>query len=424
MSDDYKLSSEEFMDLSKALEQHHAVFYKLWTTGEPFYDESIPTAAVYFDAITGDEINFAINKEFWETLSFPEKCFVISHECLHIVLNHGFRSLHLPKTHAEIINIAQDFVVNHALVNLYGFVREEIDPENKYFWVDKLPPQFGEVPDNESFEYYYNLLQELTEEQEEEVKGSGESPDSHENLEDASSINEELNDSLSDDEKETLKDLIEKECPEEISRGSSGTGTWQFANVEPVKKKRKWESVINKWAMKRIKKTETEYDQWAILDRRYSLLPRNMFIPSTFEVEDVEEEEDRIEVWFFQDTSGSCYGYFNRFFKAAKSLPPEKFSVRLFAFSMVVDEVDMKEGKLPRGGGTSFYIIEREIQNIVRSENIEYPKAVFVITDGMGDFVRPQYPERWYWFLTDGYNFFSQRCIPKESNTYNLRDFE
>lgn len=52
---------------------------------------------------------------------------------------------------------------------------------------------------------------------------------------------------------------------------------------------------------------------------------------------------------------------------------------------------------------------------------MRYPEAVFVITDGYGNRVKPARPEKWYWFLTPGG---SRYCIPKECNIYNLQDYE
>jgi hypothetical protein len=57
----------------------------------------------------------------------------------------------------------------------------------------------------------------------------------------------------------------------------------------------------------------------------------------------------------------------------------------------------------------------------MRNENSAYPKAVFIISDGQGSFVTPEFPDRWHWFLTDRG---SQRFISDESKVYKLRDFE
>jgi predicted metal-dependent peptidase len=85
-----------------------------------------------------------------------------------------------------------------------------------------------------------------------------------------------------------------------------------------------------------------------------------------------------------------------------------------------VEETSLKSNKIYGGGGTSFNIMENKIQSIMKSENKKYPKAVFVITDGYGNKVSPEKPEKWYWFLSANYTHY----IPSQSKTYKLSDFE
>ncbi len=145
-----------------------------------------------------------------------------------------------------------------------------------------------------------------------------------------------------------------------------------------------------------------------------------MFLPSEMEVEDIDKEKNKIEVWFFQDTSGSCSGFAKRFFKAAESLPKDRFNVRMHCFDTRVYETSLEERKLYGFGGTSFTCIENYIQRRIAKENLQYPKAVFIITDGYGNDVHPEHPEVWHWFLSSGY----KSHIPKQSKTYLLRNFE
>ena len=69
---------------------------------------------------------------------------------------------------------------------------------------------------------------------------------------------------------------------------------------------------------------------------------------------------------------------------------------------------------------TSFSILEDKCIQICKNDVSNYPKAVFVISDGYGDCVNPVKPKNWYWFL-DPYN---TNYIPKECNTFKLTDFE
>jgi hypothetical protein len=137
-------------------------------------------------------------------------------------------------------------------------------------------------------------------------------------------------------------------------------------------------------------------------------------------MDEKEEEQKKITVFFFMDTSGSCWGLKDRFFRAARSLPPEKFDIRLFCFDTQVQETDIESGRIYGGGGTAFDIIESKIQTTCRNEKIKYPKAVWIMTDGMGSRVNPEKPDRWYWFLSHDYRYY----IPKESSIHMLKDFE
>ena len=50
-----------------------------------------------------------------------------------------------------------DVVVNHLLVDQFGFDRQQVDPKNQLCWLDTV---FGKkyVAPDETFEYYFNLL--------------------------------------------------------------------------------------------------------------------------------------------------------------------------------------------------------------------------------------------------------------------------
>jgi predicted metal-dependent peptidase len=407
------LDFEEFLALARALEQHHAIFDRLWTMGKPVFTDKILTATVFFDSV-GETIDFQINPDFWATLTDVQKQFTISHECLHVILYHGIRTAYLTEDEMKIANLALDIVVNHALVDRFGFKREEVDPENKYCWVDtvfkKDPPESGKY-----YEFYYNLIEKNFAEM------GGIVMDSHDGL---SSFNtpefeDKLKSLASVEELESLSEFVEAQTKDIESQaqeaGCNPGNTFITVKIGKVKHKKKWETVIKRWASKYLK--EDDVEQWARRNRRLVFMPDDFMIPSDQEVDSF--EKDRIQVWFFQDTSGSCSGFVDRFFKAAKSLPPERFDVKMHCFDTQVYETTLASGRLYGFGGTTFSCIERYIQNYIRKNNLSYPKAVFIITDGYGDYVHPEKADKWYWFI-DGSNY----LVPKESHTFNLRDFE
>ena len=429
-----RISNQEWFEISLALEPFHAVFYKLWQMGKPIFNEEIETAAVQFDEV-GNFIWFHFNPSFWKRLKFSDKLFTICHEALHIVLNHGIRTRDSRKTNGQAANVALDVVVNHTLVKNFGFNREDIEDWSEFCWVDTVFKNKNPTPpDNEMFEYYYNLFEKTY-----GKNGMGESGpglvDDHDSMKEGSEnwnkVIDNLNSGMTEEEKESLKSTVEKHFqgePEqknktEDKKAGSGTGgQWTFAGTSHVQKKAKWETIIKKWSKKYINDKEKDQEQWTRLNRRMVLLPVDMFLPSDMEVFDYENEKTKIDVWFFLDTSGSCWDLKDRFFNAASSLPEKRFDIKLLCFDTAVKETTLESKKIYGGGGTSFHILEAEVQKQIKEEKIKkYPDAIFVITDGYGNTIKPEKPDRWHFFLTEGgiKNYIDPNC-----NFYFLKDFE
>jgi hypothetical protein len=223
-------------------------------------------------------------------------------------------------------------------------------------------------------------------------------------------------------EKESVRDVLQRhtEQGEDDGQqaGNSAGGQWKFVDVGPQARKKKWESVIKQWSKKYKDGDFKDRDQWARTARRFATIGENMFLPTSQEVE--VPKKSKVDVWFFQDTSGSCRGYIDRFFAAALTLDPKKFDIKLCCFDTRVYETTLESRKLYGFGGTRFDIIEDYIQAKIKSDNLPYPEAVFVITDGYGNVVQPEKPSSWYWFLTVDYRY----CLPKDSNIFPLSQFE
>ena len=429
-----ELSSEEFLKLSRDMEVYHGVFSQLWKMGRPRLDPKAKTAFVAFNK-DGNCIDFCFAPEFWKGCSDTQRQFVTCHESLHVIYGHGRRGRGLDK---NIANKAMDIVINEGLVEQFGFDRKVIDPTNKYCWINTVFKAPSKVERDKCFEYYYELLKEQrkgeSKDQSESGQGgggeAGELVDSHEGLdsfdeETMDEIAEEIKNSMSQEELESLADKLKdteqpKEQDKENMRGTIAGQIKSYVIEVKVVKKKKWETIIKKWARKYLKSTNRDTEQWAMTNRRLTMLPKDMFIPSDFETDDREKEEYRIQVWFFLDTSGSCQHLSDRFWNAARSLPEDRFNIRLFCFDTKVYDIDFKDKTLYGFGGTSFDIIENKIQEETVQKNIKYPDACFIVTDGYGNRVNPEKPERWYWFLSQDY----RECIPKECKIYPLRDFE
>lgn len=439
-----ELSIDEWAELSNGLTEFHNIFYRFWTVCRPVFNTKTKTAAVAFDK-EGNCVEFMINYEFWQTLSLPQKLFIISHECLHLILNHGKRAKRI-FSKGEIerfkLNVAMDICVNEALIDRYGFSRSEIDPDNRYVWADKVGAELGipNLPTDRCFEYYYNLFKTAPDTPF-QAPGGGGSPAVGETVDDHSEGNEDdgelgsqtlerLSEEMDEGEKQDLenalrgeRNTLQKDIAEDsrdFQAGSDPLGHTFSLTIENVKVKQKWETIIRKWASKCMIMDVKENEQWAKTARRFSLLDRSLSLPFDMEVEAKSKQQRKIDVWFFLDTSGSCIHLAGRFFKAAMSLPKNRFNVHLYCFDTKVYPSDLKNRVVTGGGGTKFHIIENYIIKHTVNKDLPYPHGVFVITDGGGTDVNPKKPGNWHWFMSE----MELRNIPPSCHVYNLKDFE
>jgi predicted metal-dependent peptidase len=407
------ITAEHWNRLAKGLEQHHALFYQCWAMGKPIFTTEIDTAAVRFDQ-AGDYLAFLFNPMFWTMLDDYNRTFVISHECLHVTLNHGARTSSAGRQNDEVVNHMLDVVVNHTLVENFGFDRDKIMDWKNLCWVDTVFPKKLQLSTSQSFEYYYNMVPQAR-----SNFGGAKPLDNHGKFRKAGFEDaiEKLNKSMSQEDKQTLGPLLSKHFAKDPKK-PEGTGCWTMVNVGPPKVKRKWETVIQKWSQRYMKRDQQDKEQWTRQSRRLACIDSRLLLPTDAQMDHL--KRDRHPVWFYLDTSGSCWNFKDRFFTAAMSLSPKHFDVRVFCFDEAVQETPLQSKKVYGGGGTSFSCIEDHIQRTIKDEGTAYPEAVWLLTDGVGNAVHPAKPQNWYWFLT----FNHRRFIPPESKVYNLTDFE
>jgi hypothetical protein len=365
---------------------------------------------------------------------------------------HGLRINLLTKPEElQTANLALDIVVNHFLTDVLGFDRANVDPpvppedltpeQRKQFpngfpdgrlcWIESVFPDPKRRPSvGQSFEYYHTLVKKEIEQNPNGAAGQMSSIDDHSGLNsfNNATFEKKMKESLDRTDQDALdqtpqfKEMAKKELEDPKNKavakqaGIDAGNSWIIVKVKKVIPKRKWETVIKNWASKYLQEKVAE--QWQKTHRRMVNMPKDFLIPSEHEIE--EYEKNRIPVWFFQDTSGSCAHLAERFFNAAQTLPEDRFIVKMHCFDTKVYETDLKSKKLYGFGGTSFTCIEQYIQDQVRKTRCAYPDACFIITDGYGDRVSPEKPQRWFWFLSESY----KDCIPKESKTFMLTDFE
>lgn len=237
---------------------------------------------------------------------------------------------------------------------------------------------------------------------------------------------------------EELRDLVQK----------AGYGLGQDFTVPRPRfvPKPRWETIIKQWIKKTVDEFARSEDNWFGDKRTMSWMQDLTWVKEDEIMLPGEDREStdihKIPVLLFLDTSGSCYEYAPRFIQAALSFPPEYFDVEVWGFTTSVYPIDFhKKNVKLKTGGTRFDILE----DLCRKKTT-YPHKVFVITDGWGNHINPQYPERWLWFMTESYRYNKDTTDPEvkkpfgqinpslvpsyishlggKSKFYNLGDFE
>lgn len=412
---------DEKIDMSIELQKYHYIFRAFWDLGEPIIVDntsSIKTAAISFDE-KGNGLNLLINKNFWGSLNKISKSFIICHECLHFILEHGKRFVeYFNRPEHEYVNIAADIVINELLINSFEFEFEKLDDflQKEGCFIHTVFNESDNIKKGESVNYYLNkLIQKFPEVDSMNSKGITKHILTEEDLKNIKEILEDngLFDSIDGD----LKEILEGAFPE-----GSLTGNGTYHTVEPKKERNKFEEIIKKWTKKKLKEDFHYVERWDRESLRYGNLisQTNIKLPSISMKYNEYNEYDMLDVFLFLDSSNSCIKYKDIFFTVAANMNPNKFNIRLFSFDTKVKELDIKTKRVYGGGGTRFNIIENKIQEIKNKEKIKYPEAVFIITDGYGNLVYPEKPENWYWFMTSGY---SANYIPKKSQWFELKKY-
>lgn len=423
------------------LSNFHRLFYAVFELGKPLHTKQIETAAVGLNTHTG-EINFLINPDFFYKLGEQEQLFIICHEALHIVLSHISRSMDY-KLDPQLSNIAQDIVINETLVTDFGFHRKSLNFGVTLCFIDTVftKEQINkyQIVHGKSFEFYYELLKKFEKYLPKVVvldfhlsndSGGGMVlKDEHGNP--IIDIPQEISDQLTSKighqlTSEEIEDLLEKLHENYESRGSGGYGRGTGSNGSPLsialdeKKKRPWVQLIKKKIATLQKTTEKRNETFKFRPRRITNLSEDLHLPETRF--DETKENDKFNIVFFLDASGSCVRHKDKFFNLVRTIPEDKFYVTLFSFDSSTYRLDIKKPTVKGGGGTSFSVLEKTVQDLIKTDKQfkkKYPDLVFILSDGDGDQVFPEKPERWYFLLTKN----QTNCIPKKANVILISDF-
>lgn len=419
------------------LTDYHRLFYAIFELGTPIYTEQIKTAAVGLNLGTG-KINFMINPKFFFGLASKEQLFILCHEAMHVLLSHIDRSLRYDLDN-YISNIAQDIVINETLVGEFGFNKTSLNFGVTLCFIDTV---FTEeqikkhhIVPGKSFEFYYDLLIQYKNEISKntvllDFHLDGNSLNGDMVLKDGDGniiveIPSEIADSIADKigynlSQEELEDLINA-LKDSYQQHGTGSGGNPLAIKLEEKKKRPWERLIKNKIASLQKTIEKNNETFKFRPRRIVNLPEELHLPEIRE--EKFQKNDKFNIVFFIDSSGSCLKYQSKFFNLVRSIPEKKFNVKVYSFDSKTYLLDMKKLETKGGGGTFFHILEEKVQDLKINDKDykkKYPDLVFILSDGDGNDVYPEKPDRWYFLLTRN----NTQHIPKKANIILVKDFE
>lgn len=398
--------------IARELEEYHRVFDVFWGLAATYFvgdNHRVKTAAVVFH---DRSCHMLISQRFWDQLNSDERLFVILHECLHVMLDHGIRNgRFLPGATPDLVNKAQDITINEMICDLFGFVRVSFRGWERLCWIDTCFKDPSVVKRNQSFLYYLEKLIEHGDSaggqplDDHGVGADGLDGDSAGTADgDPDQLAETLGRVLTDAELEYLLGSMRLRDPDDSGTKGRGIGLSPFRVLlkqrEPAQVD--FNEVVKGLKRNALTKLAREQGTYARSNRRlYGSGP--LVLPGS---EPLRPHTGRLITLVFFDVSGSVMPHLSRFAAVKDAFEREKatFDVRTYAFDTVVKPVRVGE-PLAVGGGTSFDIIEDECQRVAKADG-RYPDCVVVITDGYGSEVAPEHPGRWVWLLTTGYREF------------------
>jgi hypothetical protein len=399
---------EEFRELARELEGISELFACLHKVGSPDFGEEFPTAAIAFSP-TGEPLRFHFNGPWWDGLPHYDRTFVVCHEMLHVALRHGMRSRAMEDS--RLANIAADLVVNHLLVEKFGFHRQLLQNPDRICWVDLIYPQTMPFPPTSlTMEQHYDRLTSRRISAELEPldqhifqRGQQGSLDSRRGPAEIDAI---LSGLSTEARREFLRKVGDHVGPFPGVNPGNDWASAAGARVPLVP----WDQILTRRL--RLNREVKEVSTWRKAPRRLAGFSETL-LPSDQEEWVRTRSLENQEVVFFLDSSASVFSERAAFFAVARSLAQAGNRVTLCSFDTRVHELDIRTPMVAGGGGTSFEILEEWVQFRRRRGPgglKPHPDAVVVITDGYGTPVHPEMPERWHWILTTD----CQQCIPRQ----------
>ena len=417
------LPRDELLKISSSLEDYHKIFYIFWEMAAIYFSEEIPTAAIRFD-VQGGKPQMLLNEEFWNRHNHREKLFIICHECMHALLDHGVRDgMQINGATPLLVNKAQDITINHIIVDLFNYDREDLREWKNYCWIETCFSHPHIIKRNENFIYY---LEELIKDPKSKESGGPTTLDEHGDPSAETEVGKKNREAIAKDiakelDPKDLEDLI-KAMPTEGLEAGTMKGAFEAILATKLKKlKLNFRMLIKKLKRTRVTYVDKEIETFVREDRRFDdVMSRpDLSLPGTSTRQG--PKKDRLLTALFMDVSGSCMAHFPLFQQIAEAFDEERetFDLRLFIFDTAVTEI---QPKLPFrvGGGTYFHIIEQKVLELEK-EYHRYPDCIVVLTDGEGTDVKPKGPAKWIWLLTPPG---AKRNIPPTSRSWLVSQVE
>ena len=376
-----------------------------------------PTACVAWDE-SRKKIRFMFNSNFCDHLTFNEFMFVVAHEAVHIINGHIFtlkteidKMKNKKRTVEEIskykrrFNIASDCVVNDSLVFLYNVPREEFADIGIFYGqptvgcdaydltvtdvLKILPEKLGQVGNHDMWDSFF--------EQNGTIKKGF--VDLVKDLIDNCDTNPDLSDKEADAVDELKRSMAK--CSDANAKQAGMDSMSGTKKIKTLNAALSWDKILCK-KTERAKFEET----WNRPDRKLISSYPKVILPTS-------RPKEVKDIFIAIDVSGSIDHDALELFISVVKNTPKNFNISAITFDTSCQPFDINSDEVHAGGGTSFAIIEKYIREKLK----RYPSAVFVLTDGCGDTVVPQYPERWTWML---YGASSDRYC-KEMTHYELQ---
>lgn len=396
----------------------------------PRWSESIDTACVVGNS-SFENIDFLMNKSYFEKLTSIEKFFVFAHETFHILFNHFkrgsifYNSLPEKDRSRELLNIAMDITINDILKFQY-FENDHMfmDIFDKCWTTDVLEKKTqGKLvlPLYKDFKFYYNEILKYMNENPSNGGNGGEGGIQMDGVDTYSDVlgdeaPSDISEKIHEDTGKKTEENYKKDSEDKKSSGNENNSSKK--EVVTVYENLNLSDAINRYIMSKSLsstdfsvKPKTKYT-WYGVDRRNINL--KMMTDVKTPIRNVTWKNKKIKLLIYCDVSGSVSSYTEKFINIVNTIDQTKVEIEFKVWASSVGPVTYNSNNKAIwhdvGGGTT---IENVIDDYKKNYDDNSVDCVVVLTDGeytsinqpKKKYVRT--PTKWVFFMTqDSKNVF------------------